>query len=282
MRKKELALCCLLISSTAGAGTEREKVIYGVDNRMDAPLHANKALRAISPAVAARIPKSDMVERNGIFSLPSTTLRSSMGVCTTERFSTQRTAAECTGFLVGPDILVTAGHCMQNMADCQEHYWGFDFLYTTRALAKDQVFECSSIISRELSATNDYAIIRLNKVALGRTPLKIRKAGSISSTDNLAVLGHPSGLPLKIADGGIVRAVNPTKKFFTADLDTYGGNSGSPVVNTTTLEGEGILVRGENDYVYDNSKRCYKSNVCAMGACRGEDVTKITSLPKVI
>jgi len=44
-------------------------------------------------------------------------------------------------------------------------------------------------------------------------------------------------------------------------------------------EVEGILVRGENDYIYDTKQGCYKSNVCPMNGCRGEDVTKITSLP---
>src|SRR5207244_3735651 len=118
MRKKTLTIC-LLLSSTAGAGTEREKVIYGIDNRMDAPLHPNKSLRAIAPAVAARIPRSSLVESHGLYSLPSQTLRSAMGVCITERFSTQRTAAECTGFLIAPDVSVTAGHCMQDESDCE-------------------------------------------------------------------------------------------------------------------------------------------------------------------
>src|SRR5688500_16588116 len=94
---------CLLLSSTAGAGIEREKVIYGVDNRADAPLHANRSLRALAPSVAARIPRSSLTLRAGVYNLPTATLRASMGVCTTERFSTQRTAAECTGFLIAPD-----------------------------------------------------------------------------------------------------------------------------------------------------------------------------------
>lgn len=277
MRNK--CFVCLLLTSTAGAGIEREKVIYGTDNRADAPLHANRSLRGLAPSVAARIPKDSVTLRQGVYNLPTATLRSAQGVCSTERFSTQRTAAECTGFLIAPDVLVTAGHCMQDAADCEDNLWGFDYLYTTRALAEDQVFECDSIIKQELNAKNDYAIIRLNKVALGRTPLKLRKSGSIAATDSVAVIGHPSGLPLKIADGGLVRAVNATKNFFVASVDTYGGNSGSPVFNTRTLEVEGILVRGEADYEYNSASRCYKSKVCAQGACRGEDVQKITALP---
>jgi len=279
MRKEILATTCLLLSSIAGAGTEQVKVIYGADNRADASLHSNKALRALAPSVAARIPKNSVTVNNGNYALPADTLRSSMGVCTTERFSTQRAAAECTGFLIGPDVLVTAGHCMEDNFDCQSNYWAFDYLYTTRSLKEDQVFECESIISRELNSKNDYAVIRLNKVALGRTPLKMRESGTISTSDGVAVIGHPSGLPLKISDGGTVRSSGAGLNHFITTLDTYGGNSGSPVFNTRTLEVEGILVRGETDYVYDNARRCYKSNKCTMSSCRGEDVQKITALP---
>jgi V8-like Glu-specific endopeptidase len=276
--RKEI-LTTVLLTSIAGAGTEQVKVIYGTDNRADAPLHSNRALRALATSVAARIPKSRVTLRNNLYELPRETLRASMGVCSTERFSTQRAAAECTGFLIGPDVLVTAGHCMEGSFDCQSNYWAFDYLYNTRSLAEGQVFECDSIISRELNATNDYAIIRLNKVVLGRTPLKLRTAGSISAADGVAVIGHPSGLPLKIADGGTVRSVPAGRNHFVATLDTYSGNSGSPVFNTRSLEVEGILVRGETDYVFDNARGCYKSNKCSMSSCRGEDVQKITALP---
>ncbi|MEZ4814275.1 MAG: serine protease [Bdellovibrionota bacterium] len=279
MRKEILTTACLLVSTIAGASTEQVKVIYGTDNRTDAPLHSNKALKALTTSVAARIPKSDVVIRNDRYELPKRTLRAAMGVCTTERFSTQRTAAECTGFLIAPDVLVTAGHCMEDSFDCKSNYWAFDYLYTTRSLGESQVFECDSIIARELSSKNDFAIIQLNKVAEGRTPLKLRRSGTISASDGVAVIGHPSGLPLKITDGGTVRAPNPSLNYFVSTLDTYGGNSGSPVFNTSTLEVEGILVRGESDYKYDSSRRCYKSNICSMSSCRGEDVQKITALP---
>ena len=49
-----------------------------------------------------------------------------------------------------------------------------------------------------------------------------------------------------------------------------------PAINETTGEVEGILVRGETDFVYKNS--CRVSNVCADDGCRGEDVTRITDV----
>ena len=43
-----------------------------------------------------------------------------------------------------------------------------------------------------------------------------------------------------------VRAINPT--FFSANLDTFGGNSGSPVFQAGTSTVAGLLVRGAPDY----------------------------------
>ena len=76
-------------------------------------------------------------------------------------------------------------------------------------------------------------------------------------------MGHPSGLPLKYADGA--RVFETENDYFSTNLDTFGGNSGSPVFNADTLEVEGILVRGDTDYVMDfesNGERCMKVNIC--------------------
>ena len=89
------------------------------------------------------------------------------------------------------------------------------------------------------------------------------------------VIGHPVGLPAKVAGGAIVRDNTPNP-FFVANLDTYGGNSGSPVFNSRTHRVEGILVRGERDFVARGN--CTVSFVCPTTGCRGEDVTRITKL----
>ena len=90
----------------------------------------------------------------------------------------------------------------------------------------------------------------------------------------LTVIGYPSGLPLKVASGGRVRTVK--SEYYVTNLDTYGGNSGSAVFNSTSGEVEGILVRGENDFVSQNG--CVVSNRCTFEGCRGEDVTKISEV----
>src|SRR5262249_51918318 len=75
----------------------------------------------------------------------------------------------------------------------------------------------------------------------------------------------------KFAAGAAVRN-NAPDAFFVANLDTYGGNSGSPVFNSDTHVVEGILVRGENDFVLQGT--CMVSLVCPTTGCRGEDCTR--------
>lgn len=260
------------------AGSSDWKVIYGVDDRFDAELHPNADLKQLSKSVAGRLNKSNATSSNTGIVLPTDTLEDSMGVCSTERFATQKTAVECTGFLVGSDLLVTAGHCMESESDCSQNHWVFGYVDGISEVKHADVYNCKEIVSQELNGINDFAVVRLDRIVEGRTPLKLRKEGEIVATDKLAVIGHPSGLPLKIDDGGLVRDVNSANNFFVAELDTYGGNSGSPVFNLATHQVEGILVRGAKDYVWDAQDGCAVSNVCATGTCRGEDVQKITKV----
>lgn len=72
--------------------------------------------------------------------------------------------------------------------------------------------------------------------------------------------------------GGAQVRNNTNDSYFVANLDIYGGNSGSSVLNAATGRVEGILVRGEADFVHNGG--CYVSAVCPTTGCRGEDVTR--------
>src|SRR5262249_37357901 len=109
-----------------------------------------------------------------------------------------------------------------------------------------------------------------------------RRTGRIGDTQAVHVIGHPSGLPAKFAGGAAVRNNQPNA-FFVANLDTYGGNSGSPVFNSDTHVVEGILVRGDADFVQQGA--CSVSLICPTTGCRGEDCTRTiefaTNIPLV-
>ncbi len=256
-----------------------EKVIYGEDDRLNVS-SANQRWKDIARSTVALI-KSNQININGSdYSLPRTSYGQSMGLCSSEPFYNEPNAAFCSGSLVAPNLIITAGHCIRSATDCANTRFVFDyavfqpgnFPFSTRS---ENVYSCAEIVAQEEESTGaDYALIRLDRNVVGRSSLKIRRTGDATVGAPLTVIGHPSGLPTKIASGGKIRSVN--SKFYVTNLDTYGGNSGSAVFNSLSGEIEGILVRGENDFV--NQGSCTVSNRCSEDSCRGEDVTKISIL----
>ena len=277
--------CLLLVHSFNSFALD--KVIYGVDDRLDIYQSANPMYKTLANSTAAMISTSQVVLRpDGSSDILGTTLEQD-GICSDARFAKQMVAANCSGFLVGPDLLVTAGHCIETLDDCEAYAWVFGFgnkegENSSYNIPKKDIYTCTKIISRSLDSEtmNDYALVQLDRKVEGRSALKFRKSGKISSKAGIVVIGHPSGLPTKIADGASVRS-NKNKYFFQGTLDTFGGNSGSAVFDIKTGQVEGILVRGERDYEPDPVQNCTRPKVCKVTECRGEDVTRITNIPEL-
>ncbi len=281
--KLTLSLLALLFVINSNAN---DKVIYGEDDRLDVFEATNKKHVELSKSTAAMIPTYKIKSLNSYEVLLSGRSLEEGGKCASEKFAAQPTVANCSGFLVAKNKLVTAGHCIKSQSDCESNSWVFDYKVSYSAqdevvVDKSKVYKCKSIISRSLdsSSQNDYALIELAEDVEDRKPLKFRKTGKAKVGDELVVIGHPTGLPTKIAAGAKVRKVGSV--FFTANLDTYGGNSGSAVFNATTGVIEGILVRGDTDYVWSSAQGCQVSNVISNSGGRGEDVTLITNIKEL-
>lgn len=282
MRNSIIFSCSLIVSFNCFAV---DKVIYGEDNRLDIFESQNALHKKMAVSTAAMIPNSSLEEKGGLVTVSGSTLEGD-GICSDARFAKQQTSAMCSGFLVGADLLLTAGHCIQNSSDCDSNSWVFNYSNDAEVrknfeIDKKDVYKCSKIISRALdeSTDNDFALIQLDRQT-DRAPLTYRKKGKVADGAKIVVIGHPSGLPTKISDGANVRA-NKNKYYFQANLDTFGGNSGSAVLDTATGMVEGILVRGERDYVLDSVSNCYRPKICKMDECRGEDVTRITNIKEL-
>lgn len=265
-----------------------DKVIYGTDDRRDIFEETNPMYLDLASSTAAMIDNNKIKSADDGFVVGGTTL-AERGICADAKFANQATTANCSGFLVGEDLLVTAGHCIKTQNDCANSKWVFGYGHQTSDISTDikvggdDVYACESIVERslEVGSKMDYALIKLNRKVVGRAVLKVRTEGKIDAGQKIVVIGHPTGLPTKIADNAWVRN-NSNDVYFVANLDTFGGNSGSAVFDAETGVVEGILVRGEADYVYDWNKGCRVPKQCENDSCRGEDVTRITNIPSLM
>lgn len=267
------------------SANHRPEVIYGADDRRERYQVNDSQLQELFAGTVA------LVKWNSITNLPGSRYQlhgdeygSTYGLCSSEPYYAQPTTAFCTGFLVTPNLVATAGHCIGSQYDCQKTALVFDFAMSGPNQVEDtledyQVYSCVEVIHSEVANSGaDFSLVRLDRPAFGHAPLKMSRQKELAEGEGVFVIGHPAGLPAKWAGGANVREVNT--EFYTANLDTYGGNSGSPIFNSLTHEVEGILVRGENDFVVRNG--CRVSNVCNNKACRGEDFTKIRHITELI
>lgn len=251
-------------------------VIYGDDDRLDLYEVQDQGLRNLAGSTMALMRSSDVTINGNIAHLSETPIGEAYRLCRDEPYYNQNSAAFCSGFLVGPDTVVTAGHCVRSQGSCSDTRFVFGFAMHSpddraNQVPASDVYGCKELVhSVAVGTGEDFAVIKLDRPVLDREPLALSPQ-TASEGVALTVIGHPSGLPVKVAGGAEVREVK--RQHLVANLDTYGGNSGSAVFNTQTGAVEGILVRGEADYVYENG--CRRSNVCTNEGCRGEDVTLI-------
>ena len=264
----------------ARAAQDRQRVIYGIDNRKDWFQVTSSRVKKAAASVVALVKSGDLTRQpDGSYALATSSYQADYQLCGSEPFVNQPLGCFCSGFLVAPNVVATAGHCVKSAQDLAGIRFVFGFRMNDAQTARtmfpaDDVYAGASLIGRQLAADGtDWALVRLDRPVAGRAPVPVRTSSKISGTARLFVIGHPCGLPQKYAPGAQVRDNSPAP-FFVANLDTYGGNSGSPVFNATNYKVEGILVRGENDFVTNGT--CYVSLVCPTTGCRGEDVTRST------
>lgn len=271
--------------------------VFGSDDRLDVySLDEASTLRVATKSVAAMVPRhrlsfgADLIE----LAEPPETLQTEKYLCDDAKFASQPVIASCSGFLVAPDILITAGHCVKQgstsiQALCEDTAWIFDLAYDDEAAAvvgavptinPENVYGCAEVLAYESQeCTADYAVVRLDREVVGRTPLTIQPdrpaLGELVST-----IGFPSGIPMKVAPGTVVDMSYYTSlDSFEATVDGFGGNSGGPVVDPDGSV-RGILVCGNSlpEYVAGGDG-CWRTSRCdADGTCRGMGVYAIDNL----
>ena len=187
-----------------------------------------------------------------------------VNLCHAEPFSSQYTMATsidtpltrttCTAFLVGDDLMLTAGHCVQADDGTDLHdgelvkrcsdstiIFGFNKLggpVSHSIIRRTDIYKCKEIVSRQHVGNLDYALVRTDRPVIGHHRLRLRRSNEGSNGTAVVVPGYPLGLPLKIDDTGKIteitagcNAASSPKCLVQGNYSTNGGTSGAPVIN---------------------------------------------------
>ncbi len=264
---------------------EQQKVIYDTDDRDDMYEVVDRRVLTDADSVVALINAANISDNgDGTSTLNGQNFGARYSLCQNEPFRNQPSIAFCSGFLVDPSLVATAAHCVDNTTlGTTRFVFGFEMADANTAnttIDNDEIYRGIRIIGRQIGLQGaDWAVVQLDRPVLNHRYVRIRRSGKIYNGAPVHVIGHPSGLPKKYAAGANVRDNTPAR-YFVANTDTYGGNSGSPVFNRRTHVVEGILVRGETDFVWNGN--CRVSNVCPANGCRGEDCTRVTEFDNLV
>lgn len=250
--------------------------VYGDDNRKEFSA-ADRAQRKLADSTAALIVNSYLVKMGSKYKIDAPTLEQMDGVCKTERYIDQPAASICSGTLIAPDLMLTAAHCYNSDAICNQASWVFgyhdkkDGKYEVKS---KEVYRCKEIVFKSFDVENgaDFAVIKLDRKVKNHTPVALRESGSPKLNSKLVLIGHPRGLPTKIADDAWITEIR--ENILMTNVDAYSGNSGSGVFNADTGFLEGVLSHGKEDYEENAELTCMTSQVYRMQD-GGEAVMKI-------
>lgn len=294
-----IKIALLAVLTLAGSSKTGNKMIYGEDDRVDYYAMPENLKWAADSTVSLWKRNTMWLDKNtNAYNLGTYTFGEAYNLCSGEKFAEQPAGAFCSGALVGEDLVMTAGHCIVTEGDCNSAAFVFGYAVNEAGgkarteISAGEVYTCSKIIKRELVSVTttvdnmpttvpgaDYALIKLDRKVKGHKPLAINRAGGLEKGASLFVTGHPTGLPFKFAGNArVVRDVDEESAYFNTNLDTFGGNSGSPVFNAETLLIEGIHVRGEGQHFIPTFEGCSTYLVRPPGTGTGGSVTKIDFL----
>ncbi|MCA9518123.1 MAG: trypsin-like peptidase domain-containing protein, partial [Myxococcales bacterium] len=233
-------------------------VVYGDDSRLDWYAVEDESLRDFARGASAAMIDWDSVQvaASGDVSLDTRfTLQQTENLCSDQLFLTQPTTASCSGTLIDDDLVITAAHCAGSLSDCASSAWVFDFLYEgdgdLAVVSADDVYSCVDVVVNgpvDLPGFHDIAVVQLDRPVTGRAPAIVAPQTTLTQGTPLLMLGYPSGLPLKVDEGGHVQQPRTSAgDYFVASVDSFAGNSGSGVFGADR-QLLGVLTDGAADY----------------------------------
>jgi hypothetical protein len=207
-------------------------------------------------------------------------------LCEDEKYAKAITARSVgSGILVGPSSILTAAHCVAGLVPLENLYFVFDFVGTIGServeFEPTDVYEGETILDKNMALPIDWAVVKLKSKVQRRSPVRVFEGDPTPVGTDVYVIGHPLGMTRKSAGGAHVRS--GTAATFVANLDVFGGNSGSAVYDAATNDLLGVVTDGSVDLLLCGcADGCKRPQKCADNGCNGEVVVRTTEIALAI
>ncbi|MEN9810842.1 MAG: hypothetical protein RLZZ488_2409 [Pseudomonadota bacterium] len=159
----------------------------------------------------------------------------------------------CTATHIGDGLVLTAGHCFEAPArrsskSCEgvSVNWGY-----RRDKSAYLVSQCVKVLAAEHNDNRDYAIFQVDKIPSEKVEFELQLRPKLGTA--LTIFGHPQGRPLEWSQNCILETSSRGGwgiDQFSHQCDTEPGNSGSTVLDDSSLKIIGIHDGGRTPWNY--------------------------------
>ncbi len=147
----------------------------------------------------------------------------------------------CSVTLIGPDLVITAGHCMSNpIEDARSSSVTFDYQVncdsTRPAGYNARFYKVKKVLRQRYDSGGDYCLLQLEVPSGGLgIPAITMRTDVPAPTEQVFGIHHPNGAvkKLSIPHPGFDTVAASGPNFIKTDLDVSGGSSGSGLFDTS-------------------------------------------------